>query len=122
MSTKYTLKPLLTPAQAFIINLFLMDYPRNRTFEQLLDEVRTGSDNIKLWSSFRNTDLNGEWCDEAAEELVCHMRIAYADLKREFQALPVEPAPPLFSSASLAPKPASPQKMAQLAAFISTKR
>jgi hypothetical protein len=50
------------------------------------------------------------------------MRIAYADLKREFQALPVEPTPPLFSSASLAPKPASPQKMAQLAAFISTKR
>ena len=122
MSQKYTFKPLLTPAQAFVINLFLMDYPRNKTFEQLLDDVRTGSDGIKLWSSFRNTNINGEWCDEAAEELMCHMRVAYMDLCREFQPLPVAPRQPLFSSASNAPKPASPEKMAQLAAFISTKR
>lgn len=122
MSQKYTLKPLLTPAQAFVINLFLCDYPRNMSFHQLLDGVRTGDERMRLWSSFRNTNINGEWCEEAAEELTCHMHITYTDLCREFQALPVEPAPPLFSSASNAPKPASPEKMAQLAAFISTKR
>lgn len=122
MSTKYNLKPVLTASQAFVINLFLQDYPRTMPFDTLLDGIRTGDPRMKLWSSFRNTNHHGEWCDEAAEELVCHMRIAYADLKREFQALPVEPAPPLFSSKSLAPKPASPEKMAQLAAFISSKR
>lgn len=117
-STKYTMRSNLTLAQGYVASLFLYEYPKSFSFEQLLDAVRTGDERVRPWCIIRSTDCYGQWTDEMAEELTMHMRHAYTDLLQLFQPRPAEPIAPKYDPQSNAPRPASPEKMAQLAAFL----